>query len=146
MQITIELPEEIGQQLQQQWGNLSRKMLESLAVEAYRNGVLTEAQIQVLLNLPSRFVTEAFLKQSQAYLDYTEEDLEQDLQTLRHLLPEGLSFLTPRLCVIGFGLERLKFFLNCSVKFSFRGRSHKNSTPRAHQGRLFIGLSNLLIG
>ena len=88
MQITIELPEETGQQLQQQWGNLSRKMLESLAVEAYRNGVLTEAQIQVLLNLPSRFVTEAFLKQSQAYLDYTEEDLEQDLQTLRHLLPE----------------------------------------------------------
>jgi predicted HTH domain antitoxin len=88
MQITIELPEEIGHQLQQNWGNLPQKTLESLALEAYRQGMITSAQIQNLLQLSSRWQTEQFLKENQAYLDYTEEDLANDLKTLNQLLPE----------------------------------------------------------
>lgn len=88
MQIKIDIPEAIGQQLIAQWGNVSQRAKEALAIEAYRSGSLTSAQVQSLLNLASRWEVEEFLKSSQAYLDYTEEDLEQDRQTLNNLLPE----------------------------------------------------------
>jgi hypothetical protein len=88
MQITIELPEEIGNQLQQKWDNLPQKILESLALEAYRQGLMTSAQIQTMLKFSSRWQTEQFLKENQAYLDYTEADLAEDLETLNNLLSE----------------------------------------------------------
>ncbi len=37
MRITIEIPEEIGNQLQQNWQDLPQKLLETLALEAYRS-------------------------------------------------------------------------------------------------------------
>ncbi|MEA5506217.1 UPF0175 family protein [Halotia wernerae UHCC 0503] len=86
MQITIEIPEEIGNQLQQNWQDLPQKILEAIALEAYRSGIMTSAQIQQLLKFSSWWETEQFLKQSQAYLDYTEDDLEQDIQTLHQIL------------------------------------------------------------
>ena len=86
MRITLEIPDDIGQHLEDKWGHLSGKLLESFAVEAYDQNLLTSAQIQTLLKLPSRWATEEFLKHSQAYLDYTEEDLKEDLQTIRNLL------------------------------------------------------------
>ncbi len=88
MQITIELPEEISRQLQQNWDNLPQKTLESLVLEAYRKGMITSAQIQTSLKFSSRWQTEQFLKENQAYLDYTEEDLAHDLETLNQLLTE----------------------------------------------------------
>lgn len=88
MQITIELPEEISRQLQKSWDNLPQKILESLALEAYRKGMMTSAQVQTLLNFSSRWQTEQFLKENQAYLDYTEEDLANDLENLNQLLSE----------------------------------------------------------
>jgi predicted HTH domain antitoxin len=88
MQITIDIPEAIGQQLTAQWGNISQRAKEALAVEAYRTGSLTSVQVQSLLDLSFRWEVEEFLKKSQAYLNYTESDLEQDKQTLNNLLPE----------------------------------------------------------
>jgi predicted HTH domain antitoxin len=88
MNILIELPEEIVQKLEATWGDVPRKTLEALAVEAYRAGVLSSAQVQQMLHLPSRWETESFLKKVQAYLDYTEADLEQDIQTLRSVTPK----------------------------------------------------------
>lgn len=88
MLITIEIPEEIGSQLQQSWQNIPQKLTEALAVEGYRSGIMTSAQIQQLLKFSSRWETEQFLKNAQAYLDYTEEDLLEDVQTLRQVLPK----------------------------------------------------------
>jgi hypothetical protein len=88
MDITIEVPEDIAQQLQAQWGNLSQRTLEALALEAYRLGVTTEAEVQRMLNLSSRWEVENFLQQEQAYLDYTEADLEGDIYAIRYLRQE----------------------------------------------------------
>ncbi|WP_309236045.1 UPF0175 family protein [Planktothrix sp. FACHB-1365] len=38
-----------------------------------------------ILKFASRWETYEFLKQEKAYLPYTENDLEQDVQTIRHL-------------------------------------------------------------
>ena len=83
MNVAIELPEDIARHLAQNWGNLPRRTLEAVAIEAYRAGVLTEAQVQKMLGLPSRWEVDRMLKQAHAYLDYTEEDLAGDIEALR---------------------------------------------------------------
>lgn len=67
-------------------GDLPQKTLEAVSIKAYLDGVMTSAEIQTLLNLSSRWETEEFLKRSQAYLDYTEEDLVQDVKNIEDLL------------------------------------------------------------
>jgi hypothetical protein len=86
MNIAIEVPEDITPHLQAKWGDISQRALEALALEAYRDGAITEAQVQRMLNLSSRWEVEKFLKQEQAYLDYTEVDLERDIQALRQVV------------------------------------------------------------
>ncbi|MTJ49920.1 UPF0175 family protein [Dolichospermum sp. UHCC 0259] len=81
MQITIEIPEDIGNQLQQNWQDLPQKILETLAIEAYRSGIMTSGQIQQLLQFDSLSKTQVFLNQSQVSLDYTQENLGQAKQT-----------------------------------------------------------------
>jgi hypothetical protein len=81
MQITINIPEDIGNQLQQNWEDLPQKILEALAIEAFRNRIMTSAQIQELLKFSSLSETENFLKQSHILLDSTKEDLSQNTQT-----------------------------------------------------------------
>ena len=86
MEITVKIPEEIGAQLEQNWGELPPKILELLAVEGYKSGVLTTYQVRQLLNLESRWETEELLSKHRAYIDYTLDDLDSDLNTLNQLL------------------------------------------------------------
>ena len=86
MQITLEVPEDIAHGLESKWKDLPRAALESLALEAYRSGVLTAAQLRRLLKFETRMQVDAFLKQHDVY-DYTLADFEHDQETLRQLLP-----------------------------------------------------------
>ncbi|WP_353933346.1 UPF0175 family protein (plasmid) [Okeanomitos corallinicola TIOX110] len=81
MQITIEIPEDIGNQLQQNWQDLPQKILETLAIEAYRNGIMTAEQIQQVLKFDSLSKTQKFLNQSQVSLNYNQDNLGQAQQT-----------------------------------------------------------------
>ena len=83
MMISIDVPEDVVNRLQAKWGNLSQRALEAVAVEAYRDGVLSAAEIGHLLGHTSRWQTEAFLHEKQAYLHYAEEDLARDTETIR---------------------------------------------------------------
>ena len=85
MSVTIDLPEEIAQQLQAQWGDLSRRILEALAIEGYRSAVLSLGQVAEILSL-SVWEAEIFLKERGVELLYTAEDLKQDLATNEHLV------------------------------------------------------------
>lgn len=82
MTISINLPKEVMSRLQSSWGNLPRRALEALAVEAYREEVLSSAEVGSLLGHNSRTETEAFLHARQAYLHYTAEDLAADMRTM----------------------------------------------------------------
>jgi predicted HTH domain antitoxin len=86
MQITIELPDDIANQLQLQPANISRRILELIAADNYRQGRIGAAQVRRMLNFSSRWETYEFLKREKAYLPYTEDDLEQDAQTIRNVL------------------------------------------------------------
>ena len=84
MQITLELPEDIVQELRSKWNDLPRAALESLALEAYRSHALTATQLRRLLGFETRMQVDAFLKEHEVY-DFTAADFEQDRDTLRQL-------------------------------------------------------------
>lgn len=86
MNMIIEVPEDVARQLEATWGDLSQRVLEALAAEAYRSGVITEAEVQRMLHLRSRWAVDAFLKRAKAHLDYTEADLESDIIAMRKVL------------------------------------------------------------
>ncbi len=86
MQITIELPDDIANQLQLQPANISRRILELIAADNYRQGHIGAAQVRRMLNFSSRWETYEFLKREKAYLPYTEDGQEQDAQAIRNVL------------------------------------------------------------
>lgn len=83
MTVAVEIPDDLEQQLKAGWSDLPRRVLEAVALEAYRSGVLTSAEVGRLLGLQSRWDTEAFLQQHGASLDYTADDLTRDVEVLR---------------------------------------------------------------
>ena len=85
MNVAIELPEDVGHHLEETWGDLSQHTLETLALEGYRSGALTAAQVRRMLGFETRMEVDAFLKQHGIYLEYTEDDLARDRETHRQL-------------------------------------------------------------
>ena len=85
MQVTLNLPDDISAALEGQWPDLPKHALEALAVEGYRTGALTEAQVRRLLGLDSRFQVHALLKEHRVPLRYSEADSEDDLAAHREL-------------------------------------------------------------
>jgi hypothetical protein len=64
MQITVELPDSLVDQLRSNTTDLARRLLESFAIEGYRSGTLTGKQVRELLGLRSRFDLDPFLKRA----------------------------------------------------------------------------------
>jgi predicted HTH domain antitoxin len=88
MLVELQVPDDIAEKLVKKWNDLSRCALEALAVDAYRERILTAYEVQRLLGHSSRWKTEELLKRSGADLGYTEEDLREDTATLRRVLSE----------------------------------------------------------
>ncbi len=88
MNVAIEIPDDIGRVLAGQAGDLSKAVLEAVAVEAYRSSTITPAQVQQMLGLRSRWETESFLRRAEAYHDYTMDDLERDIAAIRDASPQ----------------------------------------------------------
>jgi predicted HTH domain antitoxin len=81
--VAIEIPDGLARHLAAQVGGVSRAVLEAVAIEAYRSGALTSAEVQEMLALPSRWEVEALLQRAGAYHDYTMDDLERDIAAVR---------------------------------------------------------------
>ncbi len=81
MKIQVELPEDIAHALLAGGNDLYRTAAESIALEGYRSGRLSEEQVRRMLGFESRLQVHHFLKEHQVYLNYMEQDLEQDLET-----------------------------------------------------------------
>ena len=80
MDVAFSIPEGLARRLEEQWGDLSRGALESVAAQGYRDGSLTLGEVRALLGHETRMQTEAFLKERGALLNYSEEELEEDLE------------------------------------------------------------------
>jgi predicted HTH domain antitoxin len=83
MQITLELPDEIAQQLAA-GQDLSRAALEALVAEGCRTHRLSEHQAAQLLGL-SRYELDGFLKNRGVFYDYSIEDFKRERELTEHL-------------------------------------------------------------
>jgi len=83
--VTISLPDEI---LDSDRGDVSRKVLEQVALDGFRSGQLTTAQVRRILGLESRLQVYEFLAAHDvAWVDYDETELQREVETLRELTP-----------------------------------------------------------
>ena len=85
MKITIEVPDEIAQRLDQNQVSLARRLLEVIIADAYNCGKVTTAEVGQILEFSSRLQTHAFLQKMGVYLNYDQIELENDLQTLQEI-------------------------------------------------------------
>jgi predicted HTH domain antitoxin len=85
MEVLLQVPDDIAERLRARSADLPRRALESLAAESYRAGILTSAEVQRMLGFETRMETDGFLKEWGCYLNYSEEDLQRDVETLRTL-------------------------------------------------------------
>jgi predicted HTH domain antitoxin len=83
-EIKIYVPVEIAANLAVDENDLSRKTLEALAIEGYRNGRLSIGQVAELLEL-SVLQAEEFLRNRSVPLNYSLSDFEEDLTTIEKL-------------------------------------------------------------
>ena len=83
MDVAIQIPDEVGRALMARGGDVTRAVLEAVAIEAYRSGAITPAQVEEMLGLGSRWETESFLHRAEAYHDYTMDDLDRDIAAIR---------------------------------------------------------------
>ena len=86
MQYTIPIPDDIAKKIQDRWQDIPSRVLESFALAAYNDEIITEHEVQKILNISSRWELEEFLKKNKVYLHYTEQDLEQDLKNINEVV------------------------------------------------------------
>jgi predicted HTH domain antitoxin len=85
MPVTISLPDEV---LTSESEDISRQVLEQVALDGFRSGQLTTAQVRRILGLASRFQVHEFLAaHGVPWVDYDDEELRREVETLRRLTP-----------------------------------------------------------
>ena len=85
MQVSFDVPDDVARCLASGQASLERTVLESLAAEGYRTGLLSESQVMRVLKLSSRFAVHDWLRGRQIPYRYTEADLSDDLADLAQL-------------------------------------------------------------
>ena len=64
MQVTIDLPDKLTDEVQKQWGDLSRWILSHLLLDAMKTGLITFDEFKELLNFNSEEELNTFLRQN----------------------------------------------------------------------------------
>ena len=82
MEIIINIPDNMTSKLEAKWGNLSQKAIKNIALEAYQNRLFSTNELKEILNLSSCLEVHKFLKESGVFINYDEEDLEEDMKTI----------------------------------------------------------------
>ena len=78
MEVKLQIPDDVAKRLSAVGGDISRRALEALALEGYREQSLTLYQVSEMLGL-SRIETEDFLGRHQVPLaSITEADLDRE--------------------------------------------------------------------
>ena len=86
MQLAIELPEDIAEDLRAKWKDMPRHALEAIALEGYRSGALTESQLRRVLGFETRLEVNSFLRDRGVYYNYSPSELDQEIETNERLL------------------------------------------------------------
>ena len=84
MNLTVQFPDDLARRLGSA-GELERRALEALALEEFKLGHLTGAELRRVLGFGTRAQLDEFLKARDVYEEYTLDDLERDRRDLQRL-------------------------------------------------------------
>lgn len=82
MTLSVDIPEPLMRRLEATCTNVPLAVLEGFAVQAYRTGLLSRAEVRQLLRHSSVWETEDFLSAHGAWPDPTVEEVTADLDSL----------------------------------------------------------------
>lgn len=85
MDVQLQIPDDVARLIQSDQPDLSRAALEALALEGYRSERQSESQVRLILGFRTRNHVHVFLKTHNVYLNYSTRELEDDLESLKHL-------------------------------------------------------------
>lgn len=84
MEITLHIPDELAR-LIGAGGDVERRVLETLALDEFRHGHLSRAELRQLLGFATSAKLDEFLVAHEVFGTYTPEDLERDRRDLQRL-------------------------------------------------------------
>ena len=90
MDVTLHIPDEFAQRLKAAGGDLSRRALEALALEEYKLGHLTTAELRGLLGLETLAEMDGFLKAHGVSGTAMLDDQKHDWQDLARAAAQGI--------------------------------------------------------
>lgn len=82
MRVEVNIPDLIAKTLP---GDISRRILESIAIEGYRRGELSPKLVGMLIGIDNRWEVERFLEEKGVALNYNWDDFLEDTENLRKL-------------------------------------------------------------
>jgi hypothetical protein len=85
MNLTLEIPDDVAARLKAAGGDLSRRALEALIAEEYRQGHLAKPDLRRVLGFETSDQIGTFLKAHEVWIDYSMEDLERERAGLSRL-------------------------------------------------------------
>ena len=90
MNLTVEIPDNVAGQLGATGGDLARRVLETFALEEYKNGRMSENALRRTLGF-TRYELDGFLKTHDIWIDFTVEDVRRDVETLERFAERHVS-------------------------------------------------------
>ena len=85
MEVTVQIPDDIASRMTADGADLSRRALEALVAEEFRQGHLNKPDLRRSLGFETSYEIDGFLKAHGVYDDFTMEDFERDLADLKSL-------------------------------------------------------------
>jgi hypothetical protein len=85
MDLTIQVPDELARHLAAEHGDLSRRVLEILALEEFKCGHVSKPELRRLLGFETRSGLDGFLKAHGIFEEYTLDDLEEERRDMSRL-------------------------------------------------------------
>jgi Uncharacterised protein family (UPF0175) len=85
MVLTVEIPDEIANRLIAEGRDLSRDALEALLADEYRNDRISKSELMQLLNIPTSYELDGFLKAHDVWIECTLEELNEEVKGLERL-------------------------------------------------------------
>jgi len=88
MQVTVNIPDDLAQQLIPAGQDPARAVLEDALVQAYRENRISGYQLMTALGIETRYELEGFLKARNVWIEYPLEELKADRAVMEQVLSE----------------------------------------------------------
>ncbi len=95
MNVVLHIPDDFAEQLSV-GEDVERRALEALALESYRAGRLTKAELRRLLDIRSPYELDGFLKAHDVYEPDTVKDVEREVAVLSELASDDADRMRAR--------------------------------------------------